>query len=134
MNLDDDIGRIEKELQALSKSIFGKLYRLQIAAAMTAQEPPIWSRRLSGTLRIAENQVAAEITAFAQLGALQLFPNEYDRRKLYQLVPHPIWGFSRTLLETTIQGMFPDAGEEKVAEYWAVVLDGAEPLPLLDRS
>jgi hypothetical protein len=134
MNSGDDIGRIKKQLQDLSKSVFGKQYRLQIAAAMTAQEPPIWSRRLSGTLRIAENQVAAEIAAFAELGALQLFPNEYDRRKLYQLTRHPIWGFSRTLLETTIQSMFPEAGEDKVAEYWAVVLDGAEPLPLLDRS
>jgi hypothetical protein len=130
MNNDSDIGRIQGELRTLSKAVFSKLYRLEIAGAISAQEPPIWSRRLSGTLGLAENQVASEISAFASFGALQRFPSEFDRRKLYQVVPHPIWTFSRTLLEDTIRTSFPEAGDEKIGEYWAVVLDGAEALPL----
>lgn len=130
MNSDTEIGRIREDLRAVSKTVFSKLYRLEIAGAISAQEPPIWSRRLSGTLGLAENQVASEIGVYAALGALQRFPNEYDRRKIYQLVQHPFWTFSRTLLENTIRASFPETGDEKIAEYWAAVLDGAEPLPL----
>jgi hypothetical protein len=130
MNNDIDLGRIREDLRDASKQVFSKLYRLEIAAAISAQQPPLWSRRLARSLDLAENQVTAELAAFAALGALQHFPAEHDRRKIYQVLPHPLWGFVRELLEETIRAGQPEHGEERVRAYWADVLGDDEPLPV----
>ena len=130
MNDFNDLGRIREDLRGVSKEIFGKLYRLEIVAVACAQEPPIWSRRLARSLALPENQVASELVNFAGFGALQRFPSDHDRRKIYQVVRHPIWGFGRVLLEETIRAAEPEAGDERVAGFWEVVLDGAEPVPV----
>ncbi|HWM64724.1 MAG TPA: hypothetical protein VNP96_12140 [Solirubrobacterales bacterium] len=130
MNHANDIGQIQENLRAVSKQVFSKQYRLEIAAVCSAQEPPTWSRRLATTLGIAENQVASEIGSFARLGALQRFPAEHDRRKVYQVVPHPLWGFARELLEDTIRATELARAEDSVARYWAAILGEAAPWPV----
>jgi hypothetical protein len=130
MNHDNDLGRIREDLRARSRQIFGKQHRLEITALISAQEPPIWSRRLARSLDIGENQAASEISSLAQIGALQRFPAEHDRRKVHQPVPHPIWEFSRRLLEDTIRALEPAAGDSNVALYWEAVLDQADPQPI----
>jgi hypothetical protein len=126
-----DIGPINENLRAVSKQMFGKLYRLEIAAVAAAEEPPTWSRRLANRLRLPENQVATELGNFVEIGALQRFPAEHDRRKIYQAVSHPIWRFSHDLLEKTIRDTSPDGdGDKEVSEYWTAVLDGEAPRSL----
>jgi hypothetical protein len=127
MNNDIDVGRIKEDLKKVSKQVFNKLYRLEIAAVASAIQPPIWSRQLSVVLGIAENQVASEVGNFAAMGALQRFPARHDRRKIHVVVPHPLWGFARELVEVTIQATYLDDGEMAVAAYWSAVLDGAQP-------
>lgn len=130
MNSNNDLGQIREDLRAVSRRIFGKQHRLEITALISAQEPPIWSRRLAQSLKIGENQAASEITNLAQFGALQRFPAQHDRRKIYQPVPHPIWGFSRQLLEDTIRAFRVEDGDENIAGYWEAVLDQPGPIPI----
>jgi hypothetical protein len=130
MNHDNDLGWIREELRGMSRQVFGKQHRLEIIALISAQEPPVWSRRLARSLGIGENQAASEIANLAELGALQRFPAEHDRRKIHQPVPHPIWGFSRQLLEDTIRASRPEEGDANVALYWEAVLDHPEPGPI----
>jgi hypothetical protein len=129
MNHAFDLGRIREDLRGVSKELFSKQHRLEVVAAIGAQDPPVWSRRLAGALGIGENQAAAEIASLAQLGALQRFPSEYDRRKIYQPTPHPIWGFCREALEETIRKAC--GGEQgAVGQYWEAILDRSTPAPL----
>jgi hypothetical protein len=129
MNNDLDLGRIREDLRGVSKELFSKQHRLEVVAAVGALDPPVWSRRLAGALGIGENQAAAEIASLVQLGALQRFPAEYDRRKIYQPVPHPIWGFCRATLEETIREAY--GGEQgAVGRYWEAVLERPAPAPL----
>jgi hypothetical protein len=121
------LGRIREDLRAVSKEVFGKQYRLEIAAAISALEPPIWSRQIAQILGLAENQVASEVSSYARIGALQRFPIEHDRRKIYQPVPHPFWIFSRQLLEETIGRNASGAADEAINRYWASILDEAAP-------
>jgi hypothetical protein len=130
MNDPNDLGQIREDLRGVSKAVFSKLYRLEIVAVACAQEPPIWSRRLARTLDLADNQVASELVNFADMGALQRFPAEHDRRKIYQAVKHPLWGFGRSLLEQTIRAGDPEYGGERIAFFWETVLEGAEPVPI----
>jgi hypothetical protein len=127
MKLNDDLGQIREGLRDVSRRVFGKQHRLEIAAIVTAQEPPVWSRRLARSLEIGENQAASEIGNLASLGALQRFPAEHDRRKIYQPVPHPIWDFSRELFVVTIRDLDPENAEATLGLYWQWVLDGREP-------
>lgn len=134
MKFDDRLGHIRETLGAVSKQHFSKKYRLEIAAVAAAQEAPIWARQLARGLEIGENQAASELAEFEAMGALQRFPLEFDRRKLYQVVPHPLWPFAREVLEDTIRAMNPEEGEADIRLYWAGVLDGAEPQPILEKG
>lgn len=131
MKHSDDLGQIREGLRDVSRQVFGKQYRLEVAALAAAQEPPVWSRRLARSLGIGENQAASEIGSLAMLGALQRFPAEHDRRKIYQPMPHPIWVFSRELLVATIHELAPEDAEDVLARYWQSVVGegGPEPIP-----
>lgn len=130
MKYEADIGRIRDKLQDESRRLFSKKYRLEIAALIAADEPPIWARQLARQLDIGENQAASELAEFERLGALQLFPSDFDRRKLYVVRPHYLWGFTRQALEHGIRAMDPQNGDDLVADYWAWVLDGSSPQPI----
>jgi hypothetical protein len=131
MNNDQYLGRIREDLRGVSRQAFGKLHRLETVAVTGALEPPIWSRRLAKSLDIGENQVASELVNLMDLGALQRFPAEHDRRKIYQPLPHPIWVFARQLLEETVRRAAPEEEDgDPVARYWSAVLDGFEPVPI----
>lgn len=117
-----------------SKQYFGKKYRLEIAAVAAAQEAPIWARQLARVLEIGENQAASELAEFEAMGALQRFPSEFDRRKLYQVVPHPLWRFVRDVLEGAIRARDLEEGEADIQLYWAGVLGRADPQPILERG
>lgn len=125
-----NLGRIREDLRGASRLAFGKKHRLEAIAVAGAQQPPIWSRRLARSLDIGENQAANELANLVQMGALQSFPVEHDRRKIFQAVPHPIWGFARELLEESISASHPDNPAGSVAAYWATVLDGSPPAPI----
>lgn len=127
MKHNNDLGQIREGLREVSRQVFGKQHRLEITALVTALEPPIWSRRLARALDIGENQAASEISSLASLGALQSFPSEHDRRKIFQPVPHPIWEFSRNLLVATIRDLKPENPEANLSLYWRSVLDRPEP-------
>ena len=116
-------------LQKLSRQIFSKKYRLETAALVSALEPPIWARQVAKGLDIGENQAASELAEFERLGALQQFPSEFDRRKLYVVVPHWLWRAARDALDEGIRAVDPDSGDELVAAYWAAMLE-SEPRPL----
>jgi hypothetical protein len=130
MKFDSDIGQIREHLQELSRQIFSKKYRLEIAALVAALEPPIWARQVAKTLDIGENQAASELHEFEQLGALQQFPSEFDRRKLYVVVPHWLWRAVREALDSAVRELEPDEGDALVAAYWAAMVDGGEPRPV----
>lgn len=130
MKYDVDLGRIREDLRGVSKRVFSKQHRLEAVALIGAQNPPIWSRRLARALGIGENQAASEIANLAGIGALQRFPAEHDRRKIYQPVPHAIWAFSRELLEDTIAASYPDDVAEASSKYWQSVLDQPELAPI----
>jgi hypothetical protein len=129
MNHEADIGQIRARLQNLSRQAFSKMYRLEVAALVSALEPPIWARQVAKGLDIGENQAASELAEFERLGALRRFPSEYDRRKLYVVVPHWLWTAARAALDEGIRAVDPDNGDELVAAYWAVMLE-SEPRPL----
>lgn len=129
MNSEKDLGRIREDLRGVSKEIFSKRHRLEAVAVIGALDPPVWSRRLAGALGIGENQAAAEIASLAQVGALQQFPAEHDRRKIYQPAPHPIWGFCRDVLEEAIRAT-SEGGQEAVELYWRTVLERSVPASL----
>jgi hypothetical protein len=95
---------------------------LEVALVAGALEDPIWSRRLSQVLGLPENQVAGELSRLVQAGALKEFPGPNDRRKLFQVAPHPIWSFARELSEKAIREA---EGEEAMADYWQEVCEGA---------
>lgn len=133
MKFDSDIGRIREHLQDLSRTIFSKKYRLETAALVSALEPPIWSRQVAKALDIGENQAASELHEFARLGALQQFPSEFDRRKLYVVVPHWFWVTARDALDHGIRTLDPEHGDALVAAYWAAMVDG-EPRPILSGA
>lgn len=130
MNIDVDVGPIQTQVRSRSKDVFGKLYRLEVIAAVGASEDPIWSRRIAQLLQLAENQVSGELKVLADLGALQAFPSQHDRRKLYQRVPHPIWAFVRSLIEHTIVELYPEEPRQAIAAYWFQALAIAEPQPV----
>lgn len=131
MKHDEAIGRIRGDLEDFSKLLFSKKYRLELAALITAQEPPIWARQLARALEIGENQAASELTELEKLGALQRFPDDFDRRKLYVVSPHRLWSFARETLEARIREGHPEQqGDELISSYWAYMLDGNEPRPL----
>ncbi len=67
MKFDSDIGQIRSHLQRLSRQIFSKKYRLEIAALVSAMEPPIWARQVAKALDIGENQAASELQEFERL-------------------------------------------------------------------
>jgi len=117
-------------LQARSRRIFSKKYRLEIAGLVSAQEPPIWARQVAKTLDIGENQAASELAEFEHLGALQQFPSRYDRRKLYVAVPHWLWGAVREAVDEGIRLVDPDNGDALVSAYWFAVIDTEKPRPL----
>lgn len=130
MKYNDDLGQIREGLRDVSRQVFGKQYRLEVAALAAAQEPPVWSRRLARSLDIGENQAASEIASLATLGALQRFPAEHDRRKIYQALPHPIWGFARELLVMTVRELAPEDAGHSLDRYWQSVLGEDEPEPI----
>ncbi|HET7509973.1 MAG TPA: hypothetical protein VFJ65_06965 [Solirubrobacterales bacterium] len=130
MNIDVDVRPIRARLRSHSKELFGKRYRLEVILAVGASEDPIWSRRMAETLRLPENQVSVELKTLAHLGALQLFPSIHDRRKLYQLVAHPIWAFARELLESTIRELYPEEPRQALGAYWSEVLAMPQPRPV----
>jgi hypothetical protein len=110
MNNDQYLGRIREDLRGVSRQAFGKLHRLETVAV---------------------NQVASELVNLMDLGALQRFPAEHDRRKIYQPLPHPIWVFTRRLLEETVRRVaLEEEDGDPVARYWSAVLDGFEPVPV----
>jgi hypothetical protein len=127
MNHDVELGRIREDLRSVSKQIFSKQHRLEVAAVASAQESPVWSKRLAKVLDLGENQVSSELGEFANLGMLQHLPVENDRRKMYQPLPHPLWDFVREVLERTIRMADPENGEQRVALYWMEILEGAAP-------
>jgi|GEM_PF-7092806 len=131
MKFDTDIGQIRSHLQKLSRRIFSKKYRLEIAALVSAIEPPIWARQVAKTLDIGENQAASELYEFEQLGALQQFPSEFDRRKLYVVVPHWLWSAVREAQDCGIRELNPENGDALVAAYWTAMVDGGTPRPVL---
>ncbi|HUC08658.1 MAG TPA: hypothetical protein VMR96_11285, partial [Solirubrobacterales bacterium] len=102
----------------------------EIAAVIGGMGPPVWSRQLSEMLGIPENQVAADLRHLAQWGALELFPAPHDRRKLYLPAPHPVWLYSRELLERSIVDANPTDGPELIESYWRSVLGQHEPAPI----
>lgn len=124
MKHEAPIGRLRRDLAEVSKPTFGKQYRLEIGAVICALDAPIWSRRVSQVLDIPENQVASELGFFADRGALMVFPAEHDRRKLYEVVEHPLWGFARQLFERSIQLAHPDDWEALIDDYWAEICGG----------
>ena len=130
MKFDSDIGQIRERLQELSRQIFSKKHRLEIAALVSAMEPPIWARQVAKTLDIGENQAASELHEFEQLGALQQFPSEFDRRKLYVVTPHWLWRAVREAQDSGIRELDPENGEALVAAYWTAMVDHA-PRPVL---
>lgn len=138
MKHDAGIGRIRPPLIETSKRLFGRQYRLEIGTIAGLLEPPIWSRRLSQLLDIPENQVASELSVFADLGALQRQPlSEFDRRKTYERLPHPFWDFCRRELERTIKVKYQGEAEGLLHLYWTELVgeppsgapakDGADP-------
>ena len=130
MKYETDIGRIRDRLQGESRRLFTKKYRLEIAALIAAEEPPIWARHLARRLDIGENQAASELAELEQLGALQLFPSDFDRRKLYVAVPHYIWGWTREAFDHAVRSLDPANGEALIASYWETVLGRADPQPI----
>ena len=122
MKYESGIGRVRKHLSPVSRLEFGRQYRLEVILVAGALEAPIWSRRLSQVLGLPENQVAAELSRLAQAGALTEFPEAHDRRKLFQIAPHPIWSFARALSEEAIRKA---EGEEAMSAYWQEVCEGA---------
>jgi len=130
MKHDADIGRIRDGLQAESRRLFSKKYRLEIAGLIAAEQPPIWARQIARRLDIGENQAASELSEFHQLGALQVFPSDFDRRKLYVTTPHYLWDFTRQALEHAIRALDPEVGEDLLGSYWAWALDGDTPQPI----
>lgn len=131
MKFDSDIGRIRSHLQRLSRQIFSKKYRLEIAALASAMEPPIWARQVAKALDIGENQAASELQEFEQLGALQQFPSEFDRRKLYLVAPHWLWSAARAAQDRGIRELDPENGDALVAAYWTATVDGIpRPVPV----
>lgn len=131
MKHDADIGWIREALMGASRLAFGKQYRLEIAAVVRVVDPPIWSRRLAKALDIPENQVASELGHFVEMEALQRFPAPHDRRKLYQLLPHPLWSYASDLFELTVHSARPDDGVEQLTWYWDSLLErvASEPVP-----
>jgi hypothetical protein len=109
-------------LVATSKQVFGKQHRLEVASVCGVLGPPVWSRRVARLLGLPENQVAAELNAFAQLGALKRLPlSEFDRRKTFQAAPHPLWKFCRAEFERVAHEGFPEEAEELLRGYWRYV-------------
>jgi hypothetical protein len=133
MHYDERLGRIFNELRQTSRGVFGKTYRLEIVALVAAQEPPVWPRRVARSLGIAENVVAGELKNYAKLGALQRFPAAHDRRKIYQLVPHPLWGFGRELAERVI-ARTAEEEEELLPLFWESLLGSTQPQPIPEAS
>lgn len=135
MKFDSDIGQIHSHLQRLSRQIFSKKYRLEIAALVSAMEPPIWARQVAKALDIGENQAASELQEFEQLGALQQFPSKFDRRKLYVVAPHWLWGAARAAQDSGIRELDPENGGALVAAYWTAMVDGTpRPVPANTRD
>jgi len=130
MNSDIDIGRIRAHLQDLSRRAFSKKYRLETAVLASALEAPIWARQVARALDIGENQAASELHEFEQLGALQRFPSEFDRRKLYVAVPHWLWRAVRDAHDQGIRELDPENGDALVAAYWAAMVEGGNPRPV----
>jgi hypothetical protein len=117
------IGRLRPSLVGTSKKLFGKQHRLEIASVCGVLDPPVWSRRVSRLLNLAENQVAAELNAFAELGALQRLPlSEFDRRKTFQAATHPLWDFCRVEFERVVRRDFSDEAEDLLQAYWGYVV------------
>jgi hypothetical protein len=128
MELEAYIGRIRPPLAEMSKKLFGKQYRLEVIAVCAALDPPIWSRGLSRLLNLPENQVAAELNALVEIGALQPLPlSEFDRRKTYQAAEHPLWDFGPAEFERVIRRKFLDDAGELLQGYWRYV--GQDPDP-----
>jgi hypothetical protein len=130
MKHEAEIGRIRDQLQEESRRLFSKKYRLEIAAVIGAEEPPIWARQLARRLEIGENQAASELAEFEQLGALRIFPSDFDRRKLYVTAPHYLWGFTRQALEHAIHALDPEREGDLLVTYWAWALDDDTPRPI----
>jgi hypothetical protein len=130
MNNDHSLRQVREDLREVSKRVFSKTYRLEIVAVVAAQEPPIWARRVAQILQIPENIVSGELSAYAEMGALQHFPLEHDRRKVYQLSPHPIWQFGRDLVERAIYERASESAEELFLAFWSSLLDSSEPRPI----
>jgi hypothetical protein len=125
MEHEGNIGRLRPSLVTTSKRLFGKQHRLEIASVCGVLEPPVWSRRVSQLLGLAENQVAAELNAFVELGALQRLPlSEFDRRKTYQAAAVPFWDFCRVEFERAVHRDFADEGNKMLMDYWTYVTRG----------
>jgi hypothetical protein len=112
--------------------MFGRQHRLEVAAVVGAQAPPIWARNIAQLTQIPENQVGSELATFELLGALQPFPAELDRRKIYQKVPHPLWALARQMLEGTIYRLSRQGSDVAIEEYWREILGSESPESLLD--
>lgn len=132
MESDLDIRQIRQDLRKTSRRLFGKMHRLETAAFISALEPPVWARQIARPLEIGENQAASELADFEVLGALQHFPDSFDRRKIYQVIPNPLWGFARKSLEETIRAGDPQSGEIRVAAYWASILGRSPSRPIAE--
>lgn len=128
MKFDSGIGRVRVILTPLSRILFGKQYSLEIAFAVGGLESPIWSRRLASLLDLPENQVAAELGRLLSIRALDSFPSEHDRRKLYVVVPNPIWRYTRECAEGEIHRAEAVGGRDLIAAYWAAI--GIEDQPM----
>jgi hypothetical protein len=107
MNIDTSVGQILRDLELLSKRLFGRKCRLPVAALAAADDSPIWARQVARTLGIGENQAASELAEFERLGALQLVPSSFDRRKVYQRINHHFWSFVRETVNDAVLARGP---------------------------
>ncbi|HEX5593641.1 MAG TPA: hypothetical protein VFX35_09880 [Solirubrobacterales bacterium] len=128
----EDLGRLRTELRAQSRVVFGRKHRLEVGALIGALAPPIWPRNIARLIDIGENQASSELAVFEMLGALQRFPSGFDRRKIYQKTPHPLWPLTRQMLEGTIYRLSSEGYDLSIESYWEQVLQGAVPETLLD--
>jgi hypothetical protein len=128
-----DRREIREALKGVSRRLYGRQFRLEVAAAIDELPPPVWSRKVARALDIPENQVAREFRDFAALGAIQAFPLEHDRRKTYSVVDHPLWDSSRALFERTIHELRP-ADADAADEYRRFLRRRAEPEPIREEG
>jgi hypothetical protein len=132
MKFDSSIGhQIFRDLEGTSRQVFGKKYRLPIAAVALALDPPIWARQLARALEIGENQAASELAELERMGAVHRVQASYDRRKVFQQRDEdPFWDFARQKIEDVVRARDPDG----VGSFWDAMAEAADPQRFLERG